>query len=193
MADPVETISFVARRLIQFELRFSKAEMPRRRGASQLFTQISRSVGALGPELTRDHLPHDACRELALYASRLEAAVAEELGEQEAVRLAEALSKACDKENLFLEFRTSDWKISGGGTREGLHPDPGACQRHLHGPARRRTPRHGLRPDPHPPGRPDRLLIGIPRRDDPAPGPVPPGVLVPIPTGNQFVFPFDPC
>lgn len=110
MADPVETISFVARRLIQFELRFAKAEMPRRRGASQLFTQISRSIGALGPELARDHLPHDACRELALYASRLEEAVTEELGDQEAIRLAESLSKASDKENLFLEFRTSDRK-----------------------------------------------------------------------------------
>ena len=110
MADPVETISFVARRLIQFELRFAKAEMARRRGVSQLFTQIARSVGALGPELSRDHLPHDACRELALYSSRLEEAVAAELGEQEATRLADALSKACDKEGLFLEFRTSDRK-----------------------------------------------------------------------------------
>jgi hypothetical protein len=108
MAEPVETLSYVARRLIQHELKFAKAELSRRRGASQLFTQIARSVGALGPELCRDHLPHDACRELALYASRLEEAVSQELGAQEAVRLAEALTRACDKESLFLEFRTSD-------------------------------------------------------------------------------------
>lgn len=108
MAGSVETISYVARRLIQHELKFSKAELPRRRGASQLFSRIARCVGALGPELSREHLPHDACRELALHASRLEEAVASELGAQEAVRLAEALAKACDKETLFLEFRTSD-------------------------------------------------------------------------------------
>lgn len=110
MANPVETISLVARRLIQFELKFAKASLPRRRDASQLFTQIARSVGALAPELTRDNPPHDACRELALYASRLEEAVSEELGPQEAVRLAEALTKACDKEALYLDFRASDRK-----------------------------------------------------------------------------------
>jgi hypothetical protein len=110
MANPVETISFVARRLIQFELRFAKAELARRRGASQLFTQIARSVGALAPELARDNLPHDACRELALYASRLEEAVSEELGSTEAVRLADALTKACDKESIYLDFRGSDRK-----------------------------------------------------------------------------------
>jgi len=110
MADPVETISFVARRLIQYEQRFAKAPLPRRRGASQLFGQIARSIGALAPELSRDHLPHDACRELALFTSRLEEAVADELGSQEASRLAEALGKACDKEVLFLAFRTSDRK-----------------------------------------------------------------------------------
>lgn len=110
MAPPVETISLVARRLIQFELKFAKAELPRRRGASQLFTQIARSVGSLGPELSRDNLPHDACRELALYASRLEEAVSDELGNAEAIRLAEALTKACDKEALYLDFRGSDRK-----------------------------------------------------------------------------------
>src|SRR5687768_1371004 len=108
MADPVETLSYVARRLIQHEIKFAKAGVSRRRAASQLFSQIARSVAALGPELSREHLPHDACRELALYASRLEEAVREELGAQEAVRLAEALTRACDKESLFLEFRTSD-------------------------------------------------------------------------------------
>lgn len=110
MADPVETISFVARRLIQFEQKFAKAPPPRRRGASQLFSQIARSIGALAPELSRDHLPHDACRELALFTSRLEETVADELGAQEAARLTEALGKACDKEALFLAFRTSDRK-----------------------------------------------------------------------------------
>lgn len=110
MANPVETISFVARRLIQFELKFAKAELARRRGVSQLFSQIARSIGALGPELSRDHMPHDPCRELALYASRLEEAVSDELGSQEALRLAEALTKACDKESLYLDFRTSDRK-----------------------------------------------------------------------------------
>lgn len=108
MADPVETISYVARRLIQYELKFAGAELSRRRGASQLFGQIARSIGALGPELARDNLPHDACRELALYASRLEEAVSLELGAQEAGRLAEALAKACDKEGLYLEFRATD-------------------------------------------------------------------------------------
>jgi hypothetical protein len=110
MADPVETISYVARRLIQHELKFAKAPLPRRRDASRLFVQIAHSVGTLGPELMRDHLPHDACRELALYSSRLEEAVSEEIGQQEGARLAEALAKASDKESLYLTFRTSDRK-----------------------------------------------------------------------------------
>jgi hypothetical protein len=110
MADPVETISYVARRLIQHEQKFAKASQPRRRIASQLFSRIARSVAMLGPELLRDHLPHDACRELALHSSRLEEAVTEELGPQEGARLAEALAKACDKESLYLTFRTSDRK-----------------------------------------------------------------------------------
>lgn len=110
MSNPVETISLVARRLIQNELKFAKADLQRRRGTSQLLTQIARSLGALAPELSRDRLPHDPCRELALYSTRLEEALAEELGAQEAARLAGALAAACDKEVLFLEFRTSDRK-----------------------------------------------------------------------------------
>src|SRR5690606_24124114 len=78
--------------------------------AALLFAGIARSVGMLGPELLRDNLPHDACRELALFSSRLDGAISEELGPQEGARLAEALAKACDKEGLYLTFRTSDNK-----------------------------------------------------------------------------------
>lgn len=108
MAGPVETLSFVARRLIQHETRFAKAGLERRRGASVLFARIARSMALLGPALVRDQLPHDACRELALCASLLAEAVTEELGPQEGARLAEALAKACDTEGLYLEFRSPD-------------------------------------------------------------------------------------
>ncbi|GEM_PF-1844299 len=110
MAGPAETISFVARRLIQFEQRFALAGMDQRRGASNLFSKISRSIQALVQELDRDRLPHDPCRELILYSTRLKESAREELGDMEADRLSSALGEACDKENIFLEFRASDRK-----------------------------------------------------------------------------------
>jgi hypothetical protein len=109
MAGPAETISFVARRLIQFEQRFAQADLEHRRGASQLFGQISRSIQAMVFELDRDNLPHDACRDLILYSTRLQESAQEELG-TEADRLSAALGDACDKEKVFLEFRSSDRK-----------------------------------------------------------------------------------
>jgi hypothetical protein len=110
MAGPAETISFVARRLIQFEQRFAQANLEQRRGISKLFSQISRSIQAMVIELDRDHLPHDACRDLILFASKLLESTQEELGSVEADRLATALGEACDKEKIFLEFRASDRK-----------------------------------------------------------------------------------
>jgi hypothetical protein len=108
MAGPVETISFVARRLIQFEQKFAKTGLSRRRAASQLFSQLSQSVQSLTDDLIRDRLPHDACRELILYSTRIAEGSDEELGPSEAERLAAALGSACDKEKLYLEFRSSD-------------------------------------------------------------------------------------
>ncbi|HLP41156.1 MAG TPA: hypothetical protein VK465_06585 [Fibrobacteria bacterium] len=108
MAGPVETLSIIARRLIQNETRFAKACLERRRGASVLFSRIARDVALLGPALVRGQLPHEACRELALYASHLAEAVTEELGPQEGARLAEALARACDTEGLYLEFRSPE-------------------------------------------------------------------------------------
>jgi hypothetical protein len=110
MAGPSESLSFVARRLIQFEGRFAKAELSRRRSASQLFTQIAGSLHSLAEELSRDNLPHDPCRELVLYSTKLSEAVAEELGLQEAEKLSVTLSQASDQEKLYVEFRASDRK-----------------------------------------------------------------------------------
>lgn len=110
MAGHAETISFVARRLIQFEQRFASAGLDRRRGVSHLFSQISRSIQNMVLELDRDHLPHDACRDLILYSTRLKESAQEELGGMEADRLSSALGEACDKEKIFLEFRSSDRK-----------------------------------------------------------------------------------
>lgn len=110
MAGPAETISFVARRLIQFEQRFAKADLPQRQKISNLFGQISRAILVMLEELDRDHLPHEACRDLILYSTRLQESTQEELGSGEAERLGKVLGEACDKEKVFLEFRSSDRK-----------------------------------------------------------------------------------
>lgn len=108
MAGPAETLSFVTRRLIQFEQRFAKAEIDRRRQASGLFHAFAASLQSLAEELSRGALPHDPCRELVLYSTKLTAAVAEEVGLQDAEKLSATLSQASDPEKLFLEFRDSE-------------------------------------------------------------------------------------
>lgn len=110
MAGPTETLSFVARRLIQFEQRFAQAEVSRKRSASTLFSQISRSIQTLIADLSRDQLPHEACRELIFYSTKLKECAEEELGAAETERLSVALGEASDKEKIYLEFRASDRK-----------------------------------------------------------------------------------
>jgi hypothetical protein len=110
MAGPSESLSFVARRLIQFEQKFARTGPDRRRHASQLFTQIAASLHYLAGDLSRDTLPHDPCRELVLYSTKLAEAVTEELGTPEAERLAVTLSQASDPEKIYLEYRDSDRK-----------------------------------------------------------------------------------
>lgn len=110
MAGPVETISFVARRLIQFERRFAQTDLNHRREISSLFSQISKTILVMLEELDRDHLPHKACRDLILYSTRILNSTKEELGADEADRLSTAFGEACDKEKVFLEYRLSDRK-----------------------------------------------------------------------------------
>ncbi|MEO6094235.1 MAG: hypothetical protein ABIW76_00690 [Fibrobacteria bacterium] len=110
MAGPVETLSYVARRLIQFEQRFAQAREERKRNASYLFSQISQSIQLLVSDLGRDQLPHEACRDLIFCSTKLKGCAEAELGITETERLALALSEASDKEKIFLEFRTSDRK-----------------------------------------------------------------------------------
>lgn len=110
MAGPAETLSFVARRLIQFEQRFGQADPLRKRYAASLFSQISQSIQALVYDLNRDQLPHEACRDLIFYSTKLREGTEEELGATESERLAQALREASDKEKVFLEYRTSDRK-----------------------------------------------------------------------------------
>jgi hypothetical protein len=110
MAGPVETLSFVARRLIQFEQRFGQADSLRKRYAASLFTQISLSIQTLVYDLNRDQLPHEACRDLIFYSTKLREGTEEELGSTESERLSQALREASDKEKIFLEYRTSDRK-----------------------------------------------------------------------------------
>jgi len=112
MAGPVETISFVARRLIQFEQRFVSAAMVRRQASSRLFSQISRSLQILIADLERDRVPHEACRDLIFFASLLQDCVEDEIGIQESDKLSQALEGASDKEKLFLAYRsTGDKKL----------------------------------------------------------------------------------
>lgn len=108
MAGPAETLSFVARRLIQFEQRFALANPTRKKSASRLFVEISRSLQLLVADLGRDQLPHEACRDLVFYSTKLEECAGEELGESETRRLAQALAEGSDKEGIYLEFRSSE-------------------------------------------------------------------------------------
>lgn len=108
MAGPCETLSFVTRRLIQFESRFAKADLARRRAASRLFAHIGATLQGLAADLSRDTLPHEPCRELVFFATKLAGAVSEEIGMQEAEKLSATLSQASDEEKLFLEFRASE-------------------------------------------------------------------------------------
>lgn len=110
MLGPAESISFVARRLIQFETRFAQAEPLRKSGASKLFKQIAESIQALSLELGKEKLPHDPCRDLIFFASLLHQSTNNELGDVEALRLATILGEAADKEKVFLEFRSSATK-----------------------------------------------------------------------------------
>jgi hypothetical protein len=110
MAGPAETVSFVARRLIQFEQRFAQADPVRKRSAASLFSQISQSIQILVSDLNRDQLPHEACRDLIFYSTKLKEGTEDELGAAESERLSQALREACDKERIFLEFRSSDQK-----------------------------------------------------------------------------------
>ncbi|MDQ3000542.1 MAG: hypothetical protein M3Y08_04695 [Fibrobacterota bacterium] len=110
MAGPAETLSFVARRLIQFEQRFAQADASRKRMASTLFSQISHSIQALVEDLDRDQLPHEPCRELIFYSTKLKDCAELELGTMETDRLSLALGEASDKEKIYLEFRASNRK-----------------------------------------------------------------------------------
>ena len=108
MAGPAETLSFVARRLIQFEQRFAQADAARKRAAAALFTQIAASLQVLSADLGRDQLPHEACRELVFYSTKLKECTGEELGAVEADRLANAMADASDKEKLYLQYRSAE-------------------------------------------------------------------------------------
>lgn len=107
MAGPVENLSFVARRLIQFERRFAQADPARKAEAAELFLRIAVSLQSVAEALRRDQLPHEACRKLIHYSTRLKECAHEELGAAEAERLATVLGEASDKERLFLEYRTA--------------------------------------------------------------------------------------
>lgn len=110
MAGPIESLSFVARRLIQYERRFAQAEPGRKAEAAALFSRISASLQALASDLGRDQLPNEPSRELVLYSTRLNECVGEELGAVEADRLAHVLAEASDKERLYLQYRSSEDK-----------------------------------------------------------------------------------
>ncbi len=110
MGGPIENLSFVARRLIQFERRFASANPRRKVEAASLFSHIAASLQNLASDLERDQLPNEPSRELVLYSTRLNQCVSEELGDAEAERLANVLAEASDKERLYLQYRSSENK-----------------------------------------------------------------------------------
>ncbi len=107
MAEPIETISYVARRFIQFEKKFAEATEERRKYNSQLLRRISRNLVNLEQSLYRNELALEACRELAAGAVQLSHSTSEEIGEVEAEKLTSALEAACDAEKLMLQYRHS--------------------------------------------------------------------------------------
>jgi hypothetical protein len=107
MAGSVDNLSFVARRLIQYERRFAQAAPFRKSDAAALFLRIASSLHSLADHLGRDQLPHEPCRELVLYSTRLKECVEEELGTAESEKLANMLGEASDKERLYLEYRSA--------------------------------------------------------------------------------------
>jgi hypothetical protein len=107
MAGSVDNLSFVARRLIQYERRFAQADPRRKAEAASLFLRIGSSLQSLAGHLERDQLPHEPCRELVLYSTRLKECVDEELGVSEAEKLATMLGEASDKERLYLQYRSA--------------------------------------------------------------------------------------
>jgi hypothetical protein len=112
MAGSVDNLSFVARRLIQYERRFADADPIRKSEAAALFLRIASSIQSLVDHLERDQLPHETCRELVLYSTRLKECVEQELGAAEAEKLATMLGEASDKERLYLQYRSSADKKS---------------------------------------------------------------------------------
>jgi hypothetical protein len=112
MAGPVENLSFVARRLIQFERRFAQADPARKGEAAALFARIASSLQALASDLGRDQLPNEPSRELVLYSTRLKECVGEELGAAETDRLSHMLAEASDKEKVYLQYRSAEDKKS---------------------------------------------------------------------------------
>ena len=108
MAEPIETISYVARRLIQFEKKFAEAELTRRQTNASILRKISRHLITLEQLLYRNDLAIDTCRELAVCATQLAISTQEEVGEAEAQKLSEALEAACHAEKLIRQYRESE-------------------------------------------------------------------------------------
>lgn len=110
MAGAVDNLSFVARRLIQYERRFAETDLPRRTGAAGLFLRIAASLQSLADHLERDQVPHEPCRDLILYSTRLKDCVETELGQAESEKLAHMLGEGSDKERLYLQYRSAEDK-----------------------------------------------------------------------------------
>lgn len=100
----LELISFVARRLIQYETRFYSAAPPKRREISGYFSALAMAIDALNQDLNRKKVPHESARELAKLASRLTEQIETELGSQETERLRQLLEQGCDVERVYREF-----------------------------------------------------------------------------------------
>jgi hypothetical protein len=100
----LELISFVARRLIQYETRFYREEASRRRQVSEYFAAMASAIAALNEDLNRQKVPHESARELAKLASQLPAHVEDALGNQETERLRQLLEQGCDIDRIYREF-----------------------------------------------------------------------------------------
>ncbi len=108
MAGAAESLSFLSRRLIQFEGKFALRPRSGRAKAAQLFAGMAKGLQALYSALQEDEVPHEAARQLARWADELATEIAPEVGAGEAERMGALMAEACDHERLFLEYRSSE-------------------------------------------------------------------------------------
>src|SRR6266849_6068894 len=94
MSDPVQTLSYFARRLIQFEQKFARRDPEKLRGTAALFRKAGEGLDQLPKAFEQGASLDPACALLQAILPGLEAEIYAEIGSPEAENLASALREA---------------------------------------------------------------------------------------------------